>query len=187
MPEKTGAGGTGRKSETEPQILLTGLKEEISTSWAGELNRVQSGDCEACACFTVRREGFDSSSSLCRGCRSSVAETTGNKKTRRQPKRRMPRKLDLHRTLFSARDCRRQIKKAGTTSISQRRLRSNSISRYAETVNEIVSATLVPCRIQSMREGVQRSGPGCIRQMFTGKRVEQAFRPADNLLSCPGL
>lgn len=167
----------------DPQILLIGMKEAISTRCAGELNRLQSGDCDACACFTVRREGFDSSISLCRGCRSSVAETTGNRKTRRQPRRRMPRKLDLHRRLFSARVCRRQIRKAGTTSISQRRLRSNSISHYAQSISEIVSARSVPCRIQTIG-GVP--GLGCSRQIFTGKRVEQAFRPANNLLSCPG-
>ena len=149
----------------DPQILLIGMKEAISTRCAGELNRLQSGDCDACACFTVRREGFDSSISLCRGCRSSVAETTGNRKTRRQPRRRMPRKLDLHRRFFSARVCCRQIRKAGTTSVSQRRLRSNSISHYTSGVESKPSG------------GVP--GLGCSRQIFT-----KGPRPSGLQTSC---
>jgi hypothetical protein len=165
----------------DPQILLIGMKEAISTRCAGELNRLQSGDCDACACFTVRREGFDSSISLCRGCRSSVAETTGNRKTRRQPRRRMPRKLDLHRRFFSARVCCRQIRKAGTTSVSQRRLRSNSISHYAQSITEIVSARSVRCRIQTIR----RCTGSWLQQTNLYKRA-QALRPADIMLSCLG-
>ncbi len=103
-------------------------------------------------CLTVRLKGPDSSISALMGCRSSEAETTGNSKARRQPKRTNERERDCLTELRAHADWRRQMRTAGSANISHRMLRSSSILRVlihvSSKVAEIVPVTFGRCRIE---------------------------------------
>jgi len=85
-------------------------------------------DLSPTACFTMRFDGPDSSISCLIACRSSVAEITGNNSTRTQLKSRKGRIRCKRQPPAGQTDSWRHIQTAGTASVSQTRLSSNSIA-----------------------------------------------------------
>jgi hypothetical protein len=79
------------------------------------------------ACRTVRLEGLDSSISCCRAWRSSLAEITGNRSTRRQLRIRNACSLRGALVSRAPTGIRRQTQKAGMASVNQSRLSRSSI------------------------------------------------------------
>jgi len=100
----------------------------------------------------MRFKGPDSSSSALMGCKSSVAETTGNSNARRQPKSTNERERRCFPAPCADADSRRQTRTAGSANISHKMLRSSSILRVllhdSSVVTEIVPATFGGCRIE---------------------------------------
>ena len=84
-------------------------------------------DLSTTACFTTRFDGLDSSISCRIACRSSVAETTGNRSIKTQPKSTKGRIRSKCRPLWMQTDSLRHIQMAGNAKVSQRRLSNNSI------------------------------------------------------------
>jgi len=78
-------------------------------------------------CRTVRLEGLDSSISCCMACKSSVAETTGNRSMRRQIKIKHALSRCGAREPQASSGTRRQTHRAGNASVNQRRLSRSSM------------------------------------------------------------
>jgi hypothetical protein len=124
------SGEAGKSIEISPRVSAVSLLEAFCSNSAGSPPALpQAGEVGAGDCFTTRLEALDSSISMRKGCRSSVAETMGNSKARRQHNRTMERERENRPAARAdVRSCR-QINTAGSASISQSKLRSSSIER----------------------------------------------------------
>jgi hypothetical protein len=121
-------GNKGSLLETRLRVVFSMLNEVAWSNCAGCVPAVPNvGELDLGDCLTTCLEGPDSSISVLMGCKSSVAETIGNSSASKQLKRTKEReRANRPRARAEVGSCR-QIKIAGSASISQSKLSSNSI------------------------------------------------------------
>ena len=122
--------------ETSPQSSSLGSNGtgEIQAGRAPAVLK-PTADLSLTACLTIRFDGLDSSISCRAACRSSVADITGNNSTSTQLRSRKGRIRFNRQAPMGQTDAWRHIQIAGTASVSQTRLSSNSIARQ-DSLNE---------------------------------------------------
>jgi len=113
-------------SETSPDTSVSGREGRTTTDCASVSQMpLQTALLAPGDCFTVRLDRLFSSISAWSGCRSSVTEITGNSSTRTQARASNDRVDRWHGDSLSW----RQMKKAGTTSMSHSRFSRSSMIR----------------------------------------------------------
>jgi|HubBroStandDraft_5_1064220.scaffolds.fasta_scaffold117832_2 hypothetical protein len=123
--------------ETSPQSSSLGSNRtgEIQAGRAPATLK-PTADLSLTACLTIRFDGLDSSISCRAACRSSVADITGNSRTRTQLRSRNGRIRFNRQAPRGQTDAWCHIQMAGTASDSQTRFSSNSIARQ-DSLNEV--------------------------------------------------
>lgn len=143
MTKILASGAGGMRELSKGCVCGETSRTAVAVTAAGDCRRLTQEDClSLIACRTVRLLRAESSISARIGCRSSVAEITGNKSTRVQPKINRQRS-GLKLLEGDAAPFRRHSQYAGSASRTQARLSSNSISdtkrirhiSFSETTN----------------------------------------------------
>jgi hypothetical protein len=123
-------------------------------------------------CLTMRLRGLPSSISTRIGCKSSVAETTGNSSVRTQIKSKETRRRPgAHECLAWDGSCR-QSQIAGNASVSQRRLSNSSIESWNPNYIKKVAG--------------KTSRAPFLKKVTISLRASQRNGQRDQLLSAPG-